>query len=113
MLQCNGLDPRPEPQSGEACKAECLERLQCEVYQWMEEGLVRCWSGKATTCTQGSTVLDGGRKVRDHFIGWVEATAQCSNLNADTMAASQSRCLQNCEVDDDCEVYQWMSDGFC
>jgi hypothetical protein len=90
------------------CETNCAWDSECDVYQWMrfDDGTDdQCWRGKSNDCTgASSTVLEGYRK---QVVEWIPEERQCMGLVWDEYVRSQANCQGNCELDVDCEIFQW------
>lgn len=104
---CMGLTLDQDATVVGACETNCAEDDECEVYQWMSND--SCWRGQSNNCCPGNKyddgeVLEGYRKQQ---VEWEEQLTQCMDLTEDTYVGTHGNCEGNCELDAECEVWQW------
>jgi len=106
MTQCWGLTLDSESTIVGECETNCAIDDECDVYQWMADET--CFRGKSNDCTGSVTVLEGYRK---QVITYEEQLSQCFGLTHDSVIKSEANCRGNCDLDVECEVWQWYRDS--
>jgi len=107
--RCNGLWKDWDAAGVGECEQHCRTDPNCLVYQWMSDNA--CWRGKPSSCCPQNNnqypdwkVLEGYRKPNIQF---VEFLTQCQGLDWDRHVNSAANCEANCELDSECEVWQF------
>lgn len=113
----SGASLEPKGGSYYTCQEECDSRAECWGMQttWgCEDRLGCCQALILSDPTNINMIKTGGSTVFQKSTQmWDEEYDRCMGLQQDVDAEIVGECETNCVVDDNCDVYQWMSDDTC